>query len=135
MQLLKVFFFGIGLFYGGLCQFIAGIQNGKHIRNHRAIRLWSILDGYYMDGIMAFGFLEPYGNTPQDLIDLRNGFGIYNLAWAKFSFTMLVCCHSSTIALMDLFPFVTLTTFTISQSMEANLFIFNYTSRKPYSTF
>jgi succinate-acetate transporter protein len=121
--------FGIGLFYGGLCQFISGMWEFKTGNTFGTVA-FSSYGAFWMGtaamNIKAFGFLEPYGNTPQDLIDLHNGLGIYNLAWAIFSFTMLVCCHRSTVALMVLFTFVT-ATFTflaISQFMEGDRFLF-----------
>jgi succinate-acetate transporter protein len=123
--------FGLGLFYGGLCQFIAGMWEFKTGNTFGTVA-FSSYGAFWMStaaiNIKAFGFLEPYGDTPQDMIDLNNAFGIYNLAWAIFSFTMLITAHRSTVLLMVLFTFVTLTfTFlSISKFMQGEIFFSSF---------
>jgi succinate-acetate transporter protein len=73
---------GLALFYGGLCQLLAGMWEFR-TGNTFGTLAFSSYGGFWMSFgalyIDAFGFLKPYANGPAQ--DLKDALGIYLLAW------------------------------------------------------
>jgi succinate-acetate transporter protein len=93
---------GLALFYGGLCQLLAGMWEFKTGNTFGSVA-FSSYGGFWMSfaalNMKCFGFLDAYANKPEDL---HNGLGIYLLAWGMFSLWMTLAAHRTTLALMVL---------------------------------
>lgn len=102
---------GLALFYGGLCQLLAGMWEFKTGNTLGAVA-FSSYGGFWMSfaalNIDAFGFLDGYTGH-EGTVALHNDLGIYLLAWAMFSLFMSIAAHRTTLALMTLFFLVFLT--------------------------
>ena len=96
------------MFYGGLCQLLAGMWEFKTGNTYGACA-FSSYGGFWMSYAAlftkSFGFLDNYHNTE----DLNNALGLYLFAWGFYSFFMMVASHRTTILLFVLFMFVGLT--------------------------
>ncbi len=57
----------------------------------------------------CFNFLAPYSKRENGAKELRDGLGIYLLAWAMFSLWMTIAAHRTTICLFVLFFLVFIT--------------------------
>lgn len=103
---------GLALFYGGLCQLLAGMWEFKTGNTFGALA-FSSYGGFWMSfaalSINAFGFLSGYGSTHEGQVALHNDLGIYLLAWGMFSLWMTIAAHRTTVALFTLFFLVFLT--------------------------
>jgi uncharacterized protein len=102
---------GLALFYGGLCQLLAGMWEFK-TGNTLGALAFSSYGGFWMSlaalNIKAFGFLDGYTGV-NAAENLRNGLGIYLLSWSMFSLWMTIAAHRTTLALFTLFFLVFLT--------------------------
>lgn len=107
---------GLALFYGGLCQLLAGMWEFK-TGNTLGALAFSSYGGFWMSfaaiNINAFGFLDGYSS---DIRSLHNDLGIYLMAWAMFSLWMSFAANRTTIALVTLFFLVFLTFLMLSIS-------------------
>eukprot|EP01033_Poteriospumella_lacustris_P001968 gene1968-1428_t len=87
---------GLALFYGGLCQLLAGMWEFKTGNTFGALA-FSSYGGFWMSfaalSINAFGFLSGYGSTHEGQVALHNDLGIYLLAWGMFSLWMTIAAH------------------------------------------
>jgi len=103
---------GLALFYGGMIQLLAGMWEFKTGNTLGAVA-FSSYGGFWMSlaalNIKAFGFLDGYGTDTNATADINNGLGIYLLAWAIFSFLMVLASHRTTFCLCFLFFVVFLT--------------------------
>jgi hypothetical protein len=104
---------GLALFYGGLCQLLAGMWEFKTGNTFGALA-FSSYGGFWMSfaalSVDSFGFLSGYSNQGQaGVVALHNDLGIYLMAWAMFSLWMTISAHRTTLALMALFFLVFLT--------------------------
>lgn len=99
---------GPALFYGGLCQLLAGMWEFKTGNTFGALA-FSSYGGFWLSYgalfIRAFGFLDGYTNEQ----DLHNCLGIFLTSWAIFTLFMTIACHRTTVVLFSLFFFLTLT--------------------------
>lgn len=100
---------GLALFYGGLCQLLAGMWEFKTGNTFGALA-FSSYGGFWMSFgalfVDAFGFLKGYSGNGSDL---NNDLGIYLMAWSMFSLWMTIASHRTTVALTLLFFLVFLT--------------------------
>lgn len=94
---------GLAMFYGGLCQLLAGMWEFKTGNTFGAVA-FSSYGGFWMSFaalfVKAFGFLEGYGD---DVTDLNYALGIYLMAWGIFSLLMMIAAHRTTVLLVVLF--------------------------------
>jgi len=99
---------GLAMYYGGLCQLLAGMWEFKTGNTYGACA-FSSYGGFWMSFAALFnkdyGFLAGYTNST----DLDHALGLYLFAWGFYSFFMMVASHRTTIVLFVLFGFVTLT--------------------------
>lgn len=99
---------GPAIFYGGLCQLLAGMWEFKTGNTFGALA-FSSYGGFWLSYgalfITAFGFLDGYTNEA----DLHNCLGVYLTAWGIFTFFMAISCHRTTLVLIGLFGSLCLT--------------------------
>ncbi len=99
---------GLVLFYGGVCQFLAGMWMFETGNTFGALTFgsygcfWMSFAALFID---AFGFLNGYTNET----DLNNDLGIYFLAWTIFSIWMTIASHRTTVAFTIILFLVVLT--------------------------
>lgn len=100
---------GLALFYGGMCQLLAGMWEFK-TGNTLGALLFSSYGGFWMSFgalfIDAFGFLHGYTGHA---VDLNNALGIYLMGWSIFSLLMTLAAHRTTIFLVVLLWLVHMT--------------------------
>jgi len=103
---------GLALFYGGLCQLLAGMWEFKTGNTFGSLA-FSSYGGFWMSfaalNMNCLGFLNGYSTYPNGPKDLHDGLGLYLLAWSMFSLFMGLAAHRTTLALMTLFYLVFLT--------------------------
>ena len=115
---------GLALFYGGLCQLLAGMWEFKTGNTFGALA-FSSYGGFWMSFaalfIGAFDFLKGY----TDVTDLHNCLGIYLLAWCIFSGLMTIAAHRTTVVLFTLFftVFMTFLLLSIAQFRMGDLYV------------
>ena len=117
---------GLALFYGGLCQLLAGMWEFTTGNTFGALA-FSSYGGFWMSFgalfIDAFGFLKPYAAGPTQ--DLRDCIGIYLMAWGIFSLLMCIAAHRTTLVLFVLFftVFLTFLFLAVSEFRGGDLFV------------
>ena len=115
---------GLALFYGGLCQLLAGMWEFSTGNTFGALA-FSSYGGFWMSFaalfINAFGFLNGY----TDKTDLHNCLGIYLFAWCIFSGLMTIAAHRTTLVLFTLFftVFMTFLFLAISEFRMGDLYV------------
>jgi succinate-acetate transporter protein len=115
---------GLALFYGGLCQLLAGMWEFKTGNTFGALA-FSSYGGFWMSFaalfISAFDFLKGYSS---DVTSLHNCLGIYLFAWCIFSGLMTIAAHRTTVVLFTLFftVFVTFLLLAIGQFRMGDLY-------------
>lgn len=96
---------GLALFYGGLCQLLAGMWEFKTGNTFGSVA-FSSYGGFWMSfaalSMKCFGFLDGYGSDYQGQKNLHDGLGLYLLAWGMFSLWMTLAAHRTTLALFVL---------------------------------
>lgn len=93
---------GLACFYGGFAQFCAGIWEGITGNTFAMCALTSygaFWLSYAAIQVKAFGIAEAYEGTDQ----LGNALGFFLLAWAIFTFMLLLCTLKSTVMFFSLF--------------------------------
>ena len=119
---------GLALFYGGLCQLLAGMWEFKTGNTFGALA-FSSYGGFWMSFgalfIDAFGFLKPYFQAGAPIQDLHDCLGIYLLAWGMFSLFMCIASHRTTMVLFVLFfmVFLTFLFLSIAQFRGGDLYV------------
>jgi len=93
---------GLALFYGGLCQFLAGMWEFK-TGNTFGATLFSSYGGFWMSlaalNITAFGFTNGYSTYANGVKDYHDGMGLYYIAWCMFTLFMTLAAHRTTLVL------------------------------------
>jgi uncharacterized protein len=119
---------GLALFYGGLCQLLAGMWEFRTGNTFGALA-FSSYGGFWMSFgalfINAFGFLTPYFAPGAPIQDLHDCLGIYLMAWGIFSLLMCIASHRTTLVLFVLFfmVFLTFLFLAIAQFRGGDLFV------------
>jgi len=99
---------GLALFYGGLVQLLAGLQEFRNGNTFGATAFCSFGGFWLAYGavlIPAFGIIAAYPNPTA----FETAAGYFNLAWAIFTAMMFVSSLRTNIATMCVFGFLTLT--------------------------
>lgn len=93
---------GLGIFYGGLVQLLAGMWEFR-TGNTFGATAFSSYGGFWLSFaalfIPGFNILESYTDTAV----LEKSLGIYLLAWAIFTGIMLIASHRSSVGLVSMF--------------------------------
>ena len=99
---------GAALAYGGIVQLLAGMWEMR-IGNTFGALVFSSYGGFWIGTaalfIQSFGFLDYYNGTDA----LNNALGIYWFAWTLFTLFLTIAAHRTSIALVSLLFFLTLT--------------------------
>lgn len=101
---------GLGLFYGGLIQLIAGLLEFRIGNNFRALLFcsyagyWLSLAALYVTG--SFGFQAPYA---ADTSVFLKTLGIFYLGWLIFTLVMLIAAIRTDVVTIVFFFFLMLT--------------------------
>nr|CAA52243.2 glyxoxylate pathway regulator [Yarrowia lipolytica] len=102
---------GLALFYGGVCQFAAGMWEFVQENTFGAAALTSY-GGFWMSWaaieMNAFGIKDSYN----DPIEVQNAVGIYLFGWFIFTLMLTLCTLKSTVAFFGLF-FMLMMTFLV----------------------
>ncbi|CAO3576447.1 unnamed protein product [Absidia cylindrospora] len=100
---------GIGFFYGGLVQLLAGMWEFR-TGNTFGATAFSSYGGFWLSYatifVPGFGILEGYG---KDTAVLDQSLGIYLLSWAIMTALLLIASHRSSIGLASMFFFLFIT--------------------------
>ncbi|CAO3610938.1 unnamed protein product [Mucor fragilis] len=93
---------GLGVFYGGLVQLLAGMWEFR-TGNTFGATAFSSYGGFWLSFaclfIPGFNILESYTETAV----LEQSLGIYLLSWAIFTGIMLIASHRSSVGLVSMF--------------------------------
>ena len=99
---------GAALAYGGVVQLLAGMWEMR-IGNTFGALVFSSYGGFWIGTaslfIKAFGFLDYYDGTDT----LNNALGVYWFAWTLFTLFLTIAAHRTSIVLVALLFFLTLT--------------------------
>ncbi|KAI8340689.1 GPR1/FUN34/yaaH family-domain-containing protein [Chlamydoabsidia padenii] len=94
---------GLGFFYGGLVQLLAGMWEFR-TGNTFGATAFSSYGGFWLSYacifVPGFGILEGYGT---DTKVLDQSLGIYLVSWAIMTAIFLIACHRSTMGLASMF--------------------------------
>ncbi|KAI9263412.1 GPR1/FUN34/yaaH family-domain-containing protein [Phascolomyces articulosus] len=100
---------GLAFFYGGLVQLLAGMWEFR-TGNTFGATAFSSYGGFWLSYAIMFipgaNIREAYEGHPGAL---EHSLGIYLTAWAIFTALMLIACHRSSVAMIALFFFLTVT--------------------------
>jgi len=99
---------GMAFAYGGIVQLLAGMWEMR-IGNTFGALVFSSFGGFWLGTaalfIESFGFLDYYNGTDA----LNNALGVYWFAWTLFTLFLTIAAHRTSIALVALLFFLTLT--------------------------
>ncbi|CAX39632.1 acetate transporter, putative [Candida dubliniensis CD36] len=105
---------GMAIFYAGTMQTLAGIWEffvGNTFATTTMISYGSFFLSYGALYIPSFGIMKAYATVDPTLKELQNAIGFFLIAWAIFSFFMLLCTMKSVISLFAMFVFIFFTFF------------------------
>lgn len=101
---------GLAMWYGGVIQLLAGMWEFKTGNTFGALA-FSSYGGFWLSlaAIRSenLGFLADYSGENADQI--HNALGVWFFAWTIFTFLMLIASHRTSVALLSLFFFLTIT--------------------------
>ena len=105
---------GMAIFYAGTMQTLAGVWEffvGNTFATTTMISYGTFFLSYGALYIPSFGIMKAYATVDPTLKELQNAIGFFLIAWAIFSFFMLLCTMKSVISLFVLFVFIFFTFF------------------------
>ncbi|KAL0090769.1 GPR1/FUN34/yaaH family-domain-containing protein [Phycomyces blakesleeanus] len=110
---------GLAAFYGGVVQLLAGMWEFR-TGNTFGATAFSSYGGFWLSYaaifIPSFNILGAYSAEGVAATALSHSLGIYLMAWALFTALMLIASHRSSVGLMALFFFLTITFILLSAS-------------------
>ncbi|KAL8286708.1 hypothetical protein RQP46_004236 [Phenoliferia psychrophenolica] len=96
------------VFYGGLCQLLAGMWEFA-VGNTFGATAFSSYGGFWLSYAIIISPWSGVGAAYTDKVEFEHAVGFYLFGWFIFTFIMLVASHRSSVALVGVFFFLDIT--------------------------